>query len=151
MVIFLNKTILYTFFFILLFLFLNVKKNETESFIAINYEEKEITNQNIFVLKLYDFNIYDLNKFNNFDLDIISIIPEENNYDINKVYFNIQNIDNIINESINDYINHMNIHYDNEISYIKTNGFKIYKIKILTTNKVLIDLEKEINFKIIST
>ena len=151
MVIFLKKTILYTFFFILLFLFLNVKKNETESFIAINYEEKEITNQNIFVLKLYDFNIYDLNKFNNFDLDIISIIPEENNYDINKVYFNIQNIDNIINESINDYINHMNIHYDNEISYIKTNGFKIYKIKILTTNKVLIDLEKEINFKIIST
>lgn len=145
-----KKIIFYTIFLILLFFFLNVKKVETENFISMNYNEQELYNQGYFSLKVYDFNITDLNILKKYNLDIISITPSKNIYNINIIKFNNKGINQIINQSIDYYISNINQNYEDNISYIKNNGFNIYSIKVFTTNYELIKLEKEINFKILS-
>lgn len=144
-----KKIFLFTTFFLIIFLFLNVKKTETESFISLNYEEKSLKNQSFFNLKLYDFNIYNLKELKNYNIEIISITPQKNIYNIEDANFKSNDIDKIIEESIIDYIKHIN--NDEEILYIKNYGFNIYKLKILATNEELIKLEKKFNFKILST
>ena len=147
-----KKIIFRIIFFLVLFLFLNLKSNETEDFISINYYNEKIGTQKYFTLKLYDFNILDLELFTEDNTQIISIIPKENIYNVNNISFDNKSMQTIIKTSINDYKNKLlNNNYEEEAIYIENKGFLISKIKILSTYEDLLKLENKINFKIIYT
>ena len=147
-----KKIIFRIIFFLVLFLFLNLKSNETEDFISINYYNEKIGTQKYFTLKLYDFNILDLELFTEDNTQIISIIPKENIYNVNNISFDNKSMQTIIKTSINDYKNKLlNNNYEDEAIYIENKGFLISKIKILSTYEDLLKLENKINFKIIYT
>lgn len=134
--------------FLLSFLFLNLRSNETDSFTSLNYYNENMLSQHYFTIKLYDFNIYDLENLDNINIEIISIIPKENNFNIDKVNFNSKNIKEIIDQTINDYKSKIK---NAEVALlINNNGFVISKIKVLTTYEELINLENKISFKILS-
>lgn len=134
--------------FLLSFLFLNLRSNETDSFTSLNYYNENMLSQHYFTIKLYDFNIYDLENLDNINIEIISIIPKENNFNIDKVNFNSKNIKEIIDQTINDYKSKIK---NAEVALlINNNGFIISKIKVLTTYEELINLENKISFKILS-
>ena len=134
--------------FLLSFLFLNLRSNETDSFTSLNYYNENMLSQHYFTLKLYDFNIYNLENFDNSNIEIISIIPKENSFNIDKVLFDSKNIKEIINQSIIDYQDKIK---NAEVALlINNNGFIISKIKVLTTYEELINLENKISFKILS-
>lgn len=136
--------------FLLSFLFLNLRSNETDSFTSLNYYNENMLSQHYFTLKLYDFNIYNLENFDNSNIEIISIIPKENNFNIDKVNFNSKNIKEIIDQTINDYKSKINKNFSEVSLLINNNGFVISKIKVLTTYEELINLENKISFKILS-
>ena len=147
-----KKIIFRIIFFLVLFLFLNLKSNETEDFISINYYNEKIGTQKYFTLKLYDFNILDLELFTEDNTQIISIIPKENIYNVNNISFDNKSMQTIIKTSINYYKNKLlNNNYEDEAIYIENKGFLISKIKILSTYEDLLKLENKINFKIIYT
>lgn len=147
-----KKIIFRIIFFLALFLFLNLKSNETEDFISINYYNEKIGTQKYFTLKLYDFNILDLELFTEDNTQIISIIPKENIYNVNNISFDNKSMQTIIKTSINDYKNKLlNNNYEEEAIYIENKGFLISKMKILSTYEDLLKLENKINFKIIYT
>ncbi|MBQ3142877.1 MAG: hypothetical protein IJB82_05205 [Bacilli bacterium] len=147
-----KKIIFRIIFFLVLFLFLNLKSNETEDFISINYYNEKIGTQKYFTLKLYDFNILDLELFTEDNTQIISIIPKENIYNVNNISFDNKSMQTIIKTSINDYKNKLlNNNYEEEAIYIENKGFLISKMKILSTYEDLLKLENKINFKIIYT
>ena len=147
-----KKIIFRIIFFLVLFLFLNLKSNETEDFISINYYNEKIGTQKYFTLKLYDFNILDLELFTEDNTQIISIIPKENIYNVNNISFDNISMETIIKTSINDYKNKLlNNNYEEEAIYIENKGFLISKMKILSTYEDLLKLENKINFKIIYT
>lgn len=148
-----KKTLLLICFFTLLFLFINLKSNDTDSYVSLNYyDEDTIYNEKYFTLKLYDFNILNLKRLLNYNIVIISIIPEKNIYNINNITFDNHDITEIILTSISDYKNKLlNNNLLDEALYIENKGFNIDKIKILTTYKEIFNLEKKINFKILNT
>lgn len=147
-----KKILLKICFFIILFFFLNIKSPESDELLSINYYDDTQYIENKFTIKLNDFNIFDLKKFENYNINIISIIPIENKYNVSKVRFNNHNIDLIINDSISYYSNYlMNNNYIDEAISIKTKGFGVSKIKLITTYEELLKLEKKINFKILRT
>lgn len=142
-----KKTLFILTYFCLSLFCINYK--ESESTITVSYEQNNLYSQNIYILTLKNFNSNMIpTVFDNEEITVLSITPI-NYKSIQKEFIaKGQNIKTIYKNFINEYTNILaKKGLSEEAVYISQKGTQIEKIKILTIEKEIINLKKQIEFE----
>ena len=142
-----KKTLFILTYFCLSLFGINYK--ESESTITVSYEQNNLYSQNIYILTLKNFNSNMIpTVFDNEEITVLSITPI-NYKSIQKEFIaKGQNIKTIYKNFINEYTNILaKKGLSEEAVYISQKGTQIEKIKILTIEKEIINLKKQIEFE----
>lgn len=126
-----------------------INYKESGSTISVSYVETDLYSQNIYILTLKNFNSNMIpTVFDNEEITVLSITPI-NYKSIQKEFIaKGQNIKTIYKNFINEYTNILaKKGLSEEAIYITQKGIQIEKIKILTIEKEIINLKKQIEFE----
>ena len=142
-----KKALLILTYFCLSLFCINYK--ESESTIAVSYEQNDLYSQNVYILTLKNFNSNMIPTiFNNEEITVLSITPI-NYKSIQKEFIaKGTNIETIYKNFIKEYTDILTKKgLSEETIYIAQKGTQIEKIKILTIEKEIINLKKQIEFE----
>lgn len=134
-------------YFCLSLLCINYK--ESESTLAVSYEQKDLYSQNVYILTFENFNSNIIPEvFNNEEITILSITPI-NYKSIQKEFIaKGSNTNTIYKNFIKEYTNLLNQKgLSEEAIYISQKGIGINQIKILAIEKEIINLKNQIDFE----